>query len=227
MNPKVSIVIPCYNQGQYLDDCLGSLKAQTFKNFEVIIVNDGSTDKETLEVFDSLVASTLSGETKKWLTLSMCNKKNGGLSSARNFGIKKAKGDWIIPLDADDMLAPTYLEATLKLANQEKLDFVATWIKHFGLKDSVYKTRLFPRLERFNNFLPCCALFRKEIFQKELYDENFKEGFEDWELWIRVVDKFQGNILPAPLFLYRKKENSMLTGARQKYLKIIWQMWKK
>ncbi len=223
INPKVSIVIPCYNQGQYLNDCLGSLKNQTFQDFEVIIVNDGSTEKITLDILDKI---PLNPPSKKG-AVKVLHKKNGGLSSTRNHGIKHAKGDWIVPLDADDMLAPTYLEKTLKLVENKNLDFVATWIKHFGLTDSIYKTRLFPALERFNNFLPYCALFKKEIFDQEKYDENFKEGFEDWDLWIHIVKKFNGKIIPEPLFLYRKKETSMLSDARKKYFKIIWQMWRK
>ena len=95
MNNKISIIVPCYNQAQYLDECLQSVLEQTYENWECIIVNDGSPD-------DTEVVA------KKWLEkdnrFQYLYKKNGGLSSARNAGIKQAKGVYIQLLDSDDLL---------------------------------------------------------------------------------------------------------------------------
>ena len=103
--PLISVIVPCYNQAQYLDECLQSVLEQTYQNWECIIVNDGSPDN-TEEVV------------KKWTEkdprFKYLKKENGGLSSARNAGIKAAEGEWILPLDADDKIGDRYLELAEK-----------------------------------------------------------------------------------------------------------------
>ena len=101
----ISVIVPCYNQAQYLDECLQSVLDQTYTDWECIIVNDGSPD-HTEEI------------AKKWVEkdarFRYLFKENGGLSSARNAGIEIAKGEWILPLDADDKIGNQYLEQFLK-----------------------------------------------------------------------------------------------------------------
>ena len=105
MNPLISVIVPCYNQAQYLDECLQPVLDQTYTDWECIIVNDGSPD-HTEEV------------AKKWLKkdprFKYIHKENGGLSSARNAGITQAKGEWVLPLDADDKIGNLYLELAEK-----------------------------------------------------------------------------------------------------------------
>ena len=223
--PQISIIIPCYNQGEYLFECIDSLQKQTFQDFEIIIVNDGSSDPSTLNFLKEIKQnSPLKNK------LNILNQENKGLPGARNTGIKKSAGTWILPLDADDKLAPNFLESTLQEAKTQNLDFVATHIQHFGLKNSIYKTHLWKNAQYLNNFLPYCALFSKEIFENEKYDPQFNQGFEDWELWNRILKspkKFKGSILPEPLFFYRKKKNSMLQDVHKNYIKRLIQLWKK
>ena len=90
--PLISVVIPCYNDGKYLPETIERLKQQTFTDYEIIIVNDGSTDKQTLEVLDALSTTGIV----------VLHKENGRMSSARNHGVRHAKGEYIAALDADD-----------------------------------------------------------------------------------------------------------------------------
>jgi len=100
--PLISVVIPCYNDGRYLPETLERLSKQTYSNFEIIIVNDGSTDAETLKILDQL-ASQGDG-------IQVLHKKNGRMSSARNHGAAAAKGEILVALDADDYFDPQFFK---------------------------------------------------------------------------------------------------------------------
>jgi len=106
--PVVSVVVPCYNQGQFLQETLASLEAQTFRDFEIIVVDDGSTFPETIRTIDNL-------DSRRMLIV---RTKNQGLAEARNAGIRQAKGRYILPLDADDKIAPTYLEKAVRILDE-------------------------------------------------------------------------------------------------------------
>lgn len=98
---KISVIVPVYKVEKYIGECINSILAQTFKNFELILVDDGSPDKSG-EICDSYA--------KKDNRIKVFHKKNGGVSSARNFGIDKAVGEWLCFIDSDDTILPTYLE---------------------------------------------------------------------------------------------------------------------
>ena len=123
--PLISVIVPCYNQAQYLDECLQSVLDQTYTDWECIIVNDGSPD-HTEEI------------AKKWVEKDTrfiyLSKENGGLSSARNAGIEIAKGEWILPLDADDKIGNLYLELGEKEFDKDYTivycDAAFFWCKH-------------------------------------------------------------------------------------------------
>jgi glycosyltransferase involved in cell wall biosynthesis len=202
----VTVVVPCYNDGKYLLENLESLKAQTYKNFEVVVVNDGSTDPITLKVLENLHQRFPS------LDLRVYSQNNQGLPATRNRGIREARGEWIVTLDADDMIAPDYLEKTMALAQAKDLDFVVTDIQNFGVQDFVNRANINLYDELFTNRLPACAFFKKSVVLCELYDIDFRAGFEDWELWIRLQSKgYRGDVVHEPLYLYRRKDESMLT----------------
>lgn len=107
--PAVSVIIPCYNQGAFIKEAVDSVLAQTFQDFEIIIVNDGSSDAKTNEFLSNFTAP-------KTTVLSLA--ENQGPSVARNVAIKAAKGKYILPLDADDKIAPTYLEKAFNVLEQ-------------------------------------------------------------------------------------------------------------
>jgi len=109
-NPFISVVIPCYNDGAWLPETISKLKEQTYKNFEIIVVNDGSTDAATIEVLNSLSTEGIV----------VLHKENGRMSSARNHGVKQAKGSIIAALDADDYFDPNFLKSNQNFRQQRK-----------------------------------------------------------------------------------------------------------
>ena len=157
--PVVSIIVPCFNQGKYILETLESVSKQTFTNFECIVVNDGSTD-------DSLVKmkSFCEDDTR----FHYIDKFNEGVSVARNTAIRQSQGKYILPLDADDMIAETYLEKTVAYIEEHpEVKVVCTNTRLFGAKNTDYDlpeysyNRIICR-----NVLVCTALYRRKDFDK-------------------------------------------------------------
>ena len=178
MTKKVSIIVPCYNQAHYLKDALGSVLCQTFTNWECIIVNDGSPDNT------KTIASQWCAKDDRFVYL---EKQNGGLSSARNAGIQIAKGEFILPLDADDLIHQDYLENLVPVLNQnKKLAIVSCYSNFFinNIDNVTYKLR--PKGDNYKwllyvNQLVATSLYRKSCCETVGgYDENMTKGFEDW-----------------------------------------------
>lgn len=218
-SPVVSVVIPCYNQGKYLQDAISSIMNQTFQNFEVIVVNDGSND-DTLQAVQQIKLKY-----PKYI-IRLINQQNSGLPTARNSGIIEAKGRYILPLDADDMIAPTMLERCLKLLDEnQSISIAYTDRKDFGDSDSIIQAANynFPLL-RYKNQLSYCALYRKEVWQNVRgYRSHMKLGCEDWDFWIAAGLKgYFGKRIPQPLFWYRRREDSMYQNNTSKNLNYIY-----
>lgn len=197
---QISVIIPCYNQRNYISECLDSVLAQTYTDYEVIIVNDGSTD-------DSV--SVISPYLQKHKNIKLINQKNQGVVAARNNAIRQAQGQYIYPLDADDKIEKTMFEKSIKAIEQGKGDIITTRVYMFGQKEG-YK--YLPKPSRTNmscfNCLVNAALFRKSDFDKTTgYDEKFNLGIEDYDLWLNMV--FCHNLkiyrIPEVLFFYRIK----------------------
>ena len=204
MNPLISVIVPCYNQAQYLDECLQSVLDQTYQNWECIIVNDGSPD-HTEEV------------AKKWLEkdprFRYIDKENGGLSSARNIAIREAKGDWILPLDADDRIGNLYLELASLEFNKD-YSIIYSEAEFFEGKKGRWNLCEFSVNEMAKqNCIFCSAFFRKSSWEKVRgYDINLIYGLEDWEFWISIIRKVSTNVykIPEICFYYRVKNVSMI-----------------
>jgi glycosyltransferase involved in cell wall biosynthesis len=201
--PLVSIIVPSYNQAQYLDECLQSVLNQSYSNWECIIVNDGSPDDtEQIAV--------------KWATkdkrFKYYNKVNEGVSSARNFGIANSIGEFILPLDADDKISTDYIDLSIA-AFQENFSLKVVYCKadKFGeevgswILDSFSLHNLSIR-----NMIFCSALFRKEDWELVGgYDVNMIYGIEDWEFWIAILKNGgQVKCLDCIGFYYRVKKVS-------------------
>lgn len=207
MKELVSVILPCYNQGIYLSEALESLIHQTYINWEAIVVNDGSQD------CTEEVALTYTRKDKRFQYICQENK---GLSAARNFGISKAKGKYILPLDSDDYLAPNYIKACVEILDKfPKYTLVYTQTHLCGIKDEIWNLPVYVDYKSFllGNRIVCTALYRKEDCLKVGgYDEQMRVGLEDWEFYIRLLAKdkevFQ---ISEPLFFYRIKEVSMIT----------------
>lgn len=198
----ISVIMPCYNQAQYLPDALQSVLSQTYEHWECMIVDDGSTD-ETEQV------------AREWLLrdprFRYHKLTNSGVSAARNFGISKAKGEFILPLDGDDKIHSEYLERAVAVFNADpQVRLVYCKLEYFGLKSDWvlppynYKDLLI------ENMIFCTALMRKDdIVAMGGYDEEMTHGFEDWEFYINFLNSdAKVHCIDKVLFYYRLKEHS-------------------
>jgi glycosyltransferase involved in cell wall biosynthesis len=200
--PLISVVIPCYNDGVYLKETLNHLQKQTEQNFEVIIVNDGSDDPVTIEVLREI----------EQLNVIVLHKRNGRMSSARNYGVDRAKGKYIAALDADDYFHPSFFAKAIRvLEKDENVAVVTSYIQLFGEIKKVSR----PRGGDENNFLfsnqcPACAMVRTNCWRAVGgYDENMVYGYEDWEFYIRITQQgWKVHVIPEILFFYRQTKKS-------------------
>lgn len=203
--PLVSIIVPCYNQAQYLPDALKSVLAQTYPHWECIVVNDGSSDN-TIQVALRFA--------KKDSRIHLVNvPENCGLAASRNKGIKNCSGEFILPLDADDMIIESYLETTIPhLVNNKNLRLVFTDTKCFGKQDVILRFRHFNLSELCNeNQLNCTALYRRQDYERtQGYRSNMVYGYEDWDFWLQLLtSEKQIHHIQVPMLLVRVKDNAM------------------
>lgn len=207
--PRISIIVPCYKQAHYLDTSLKSVLNQSLSNWECIIVNDGSPDNT------EAVARKWCEKDNRFRYL---KKENGGLSSARNAGIRNSYGTFILPLDADDILHEKYLERLVPaLLSNEELAIVTPYSIFFeGSIDNVVN-ELRPNGDTYAcllyvNQLVATSLYRKQCWEEVGgYDETMKKGFEDWEFWLAVTKRgWKYKVVEESLFYYRKAKKSML-----------------
>lgn len=192
--PLVSVIIPYFNRADTIDDTLKSLVAQTFLNFETIIVDDYSSDPVSIEKL----------KTFKNIRI-IRHKINKGVATARNTGIKQAKGKYIICLDSDDMLDPTFIEkATLALELNPDVALITTHQDMFGVVNEIFEKHPYDPLRLMqDNMVITAAEFRKEAW---VVSGGYKPklGYEDWDFWLTLSEHgFWGKLIPEPLFKYR------------------------
>ena len=204
-NPLVSIIVPCYNQAQYLDEALQSVLDQTYVNWECIIVNDGSPDN-TEEI-----ANLWTAKDSRFIYI---YQENGGLSSSRNAGIEIAEGEFILPLDADDKISPKYIAMAIQAFQLDSsLKIVYCKAEKFGNEEGLWQLPPFSIYDICHfNMIFCSAVFKKDDWEiVGGYDINMIYGLEDWEFWIAILKK-GGNVicLDEVGFYYRIRENSMV-----------------
>jgi len=203
MNNLVSLIVPCYNQSQFLPETLQCVLDQTYQNWECIVVNDGSPDN-TEEVALSWV--------KRDSRFRYLLKQNGGVSEARNWGIKQSSGKYILPLDADDVIEKTYLEKSVQVLDQnETIGIVYCRAAYFGDKKGSWEIPEHSlKRSLFFNTIFCTALFRRSDFDKtEGYKTNMIHGYEDWDFWLYLIEQGVSVYkIPEKLFFYRIKANS-------------------
>ena len=212
-NQLVSVILPCYNSGKYIEKAIKSLTKQTYQNIEIIVIDDGSDDNITAELLDKL-----SG-------IKLFRQENKGLSSARNLGIDKANGSLILPLDADDSLSPTAIEKMVSaFLSADGNCFVFPSLRLEGeITGSLYKNfNFFEQL--FFNQLPYCLLFPKEVAQLiGYYDERMKDGYEDWEFNIRLgKNGYRGIAVHDAILHYRVSSSGMLLAKSTKLHGFLW-----
>lgn len=196
--PLVSVIVPCYNYGQFLTECLNSLLTQSLKNWECILVDNGSTDNT------NKVCREFAATDKRFVILET---ENNGPSAARNCGIRIAKGKYIQFLDADDLLqCDKFLHQVEYLEKNPATDLVYSDVRYFndGIPDVMYYSMkdndkewmpkvsgkgnvLIRALVKYNIMSIHAPLFRCSLISKVgMFDETLK-GYEDWDLWLRIA----------------------------------------
>ena len=210
----VSVIIPCFNQGAYIQDAIDSVKAQTYTDWEVIIINDGSDDLETINVLNRLEHEGFT----------VINIKNSGVSAARNSGINIAKGEYLLPLDADDKIASEYLAEAVKILMQKpEVKLVYSDCEFFGTQTGMLIVSAFSTKGMlFSNLIFNAAVIRKSEFDKtDGYDCDFILGWEDWEFWLRYIkNEEEVEKIPLTYFYYRIKNVSRNSSIKDERLKI-------
>lgn len=207
----ISVIIPVFNSGSFLYDSVDSVMNSIGGSFEIILVDDGSTDFSTIEAINSF-------SDQGFLIL---RKENGGPASARNLGAKHAKGDFLFFLDSDNLVQSKYFEQALQVVDKNpKLGVVYSNPNFLGSSD--YKTsRFYPKAFNFDallagNYIDMCSLVRRQAFDEVGgFDESkCLIGWEDWELWIRIANQGWGfYYIDQVLFDYRVLEGSLIGSA--------------
>ena len=210
---KVSIIVPCYKQAVYLPETLDSVLLQTYSNWECIIVNDGSPDNT-----DEVVQRYANQDTR----FKYVKQQNRGLATARNIGIKRSQGEYILPLDADDLIGPTYLEKAVshfELFPETKLVYCKAEL--FGAQKMYWDLHTYD-YDSFiwENCIFCSAVYRRRDYDQTLgYNANMVHGNEDWDFWLSLLRKEDIVYrIDEILFFYRVKESSMRTELGKHYL---------
>jgi glycosyltransferase involved in cell wall biosynthesis/GT2 family glycosyltransferase len=204
----VSIIVPCFNYGRFVSEAVSSALRQTISSLEVIVVDDGSSDPETIRVLDTL--KTLS-------RVRVIRQLNAGLPSARNAGIALAHGEYICCLDADDTLEPSYIELCIAALELDRsVGFAYSWVQLFGDETGVWRTREFDIREAlYDNHTAASAVFRRDDWLAVGgYRPDMRSGYEDWEFWLRVAALGRrGRLIRSPLFNHRRHGRTMTHDA--------------
>jgi glycosyltransferase involved in cell wall biosynthesis len=213
--PAISIVVPCYNGARFIDQLMATLAAQTCRDFETIIVDDGSNE-ETRAKLDSLDPSLVR----------VIHQANQGPGAARNTGLEAARAEIVLALDCDDQLEPSYLAETVPVLQAAPADvgFLLTYERMSGLRQGVEKHyfKFFDQL--FTNRVPSCLMMRKEAWRKAGgYDAAMREGYEDWEFTISLAAAgYRCVVVPKPLFIYRVSNEGLLLRVSSKLHAQLW-----
>ena len=215
-DPLLSVIVPFYNQGDCLDALSRSLASQTFRRFEVILVDDGSCEISAREKLAAIEQEQRSG----WLIL---HQKNCGVIEARNQAIARARGKYIFPLDSDDTIAPTFLEKSLLLL--ESLPdhyFVYSWSKVVGPDPCIWKTEKSDPVNLLHENCLGVAVFPRQAWvEVGGYNSIMKEGYEDWEFYVNLIRHgYVGRVIPEALYHYRVQEGSRNHQAEDSFIEL-------
>ncbi|WP_172825495.1 glycosyltransferase [Geobacter sp. DSM 9736] len=217
--PTISVIIPCYNYGRYLGDAVSSVLNQTYQNFEIIIVNDGSPD-DTKEVAEKLIADNPGHR------ITLLNQENSGQPAiSRNNGIRVAKGEYILCLDADDIIAPTMLEEYLNLLKEHpEISIAYADYETFGATESNIC-----HLQEYNlndllttNHMIYCALYPRKVWEEVGGYKTNVRGYEDWDFWIACGEKgYYAKRIAKPLLSYRIHSGGLYNNALDRHQELM------
>lgn len=218
----VQAVITSFNQRDMIEEAVRSLWLQTTPPSKIIIVDDGSTDPVSLEVLEKLAIFTESP-----VPVTVVYQSNGGVSSARNTGIRETQTPFVLVLDGDDQLEPTYIEQVSTLLRKNaSMVAASSWIHTFGVLEAIVRptggglTAFLPR-----NACPATHILRREAWARcGGYDETMRTGFEDWEFFLHILETGSNasiGIVEQPLLNYRTAPASANVQSMTKRLKLM------
>ena len=204
MSELISVVVPVYNGAKYLAKTVESILAQDYKEFELLLINDGSSDSSK-ELIEALA--------EKNTKITAFTKENGGVANARNFGIEHAKGDYIAFCDQDDLWLPTKLSKQLALFSNLNVGLVYTGaIADYALYgkqskpsfEQKYRGQVFDKLIQLNMFTCCTAMVRKSVLEEVggFDDDLALMGVDDWHLWLKLALVCDFDFVPEHLAVH-------------------------
>jgi glycosyltransferase involved in cell wall biosynthesis len=199
---SVSVVIPCYDLGEFLTEAVDSVLAQTRPADELIVVDDGSTDPLTLDVLNDLRGRGV----RAYRT------ENRGAPSARNYGIERSRGEFVLCLDADDVLMPRFLEATVPaLEHAPEAGIAATQVEFFGKADGTWRPPpVCVTTMLWRNCLPSASLFRRRCWEEAGGYTPDLEACQDWSLWLSFIERgWKWVVVDEALYRYRRRDGSI------------------
>jgi glycosyltransferase involved in cell wall biosynthesis len=216
--PLVSVIIPCYNCAQYLSETLDSIYAQTYANWECVIVDDGSIDNS------GQIAKEYVQKDRRYKYIYQSNK---GVSTARNNAIANSSGKYILPLDADDKISAKYAEEAVDVL-EKNMDIKLVYCKaeFFGKAKGELDIQPFSIRDFLTeNTIFCSSFFRRDDYNTTKgYSEEMTEGYEDWDFWLSLIgDSGKVFLIPRVHFYYRIRENSrnsVIDDSKQKKLRL-------
>ncbi|HEV8240560.1 MAG TPA: glycosyltransferase [Thermoanaerobaculia bacterium] len=205
--PRVSVVVPCFDQGEMMLEAVASVERAVGEPYELLVVNDGSREPRTLEVLAAL----------RGAGYRVLDQDNRGLAAARNRGIEEARAPCVLPLDADNRLRPGFVGAALRVLDEQPRAGVVYGDRvEFGLRNGHVDVPAFelPRLLN-GNYIDACALVRKQAWRDGGgFDGAMpRPGWEDWDLWLGTAARGWSFVhLPVEAFDYRVRPESMITA---------------
>lgn len=202
---KISVIMPCYNDGIYIMEAIDSVKAQTYRNWELIIIDDGSDDEETINIISQI-------QDPRITILHTDHLRPAG---ARNFGIRHAKGTYILPLDSDDKIEQTYMARAIQILEEnQNIGVVYCKARLFGEKSGLWELPEYSfRTMLLDNIVFVTALFYKSDWEKAGgFSTTMAAGMEDYDFWLSIMELGKEIYqIPEVLFYYRIKPVSRTT----------------
>lgn len=209
--PLVSIVVPYFRLDEHVEETLDSALAQTYRNIEVVVINDGSLRERDAFLYDL----------ERRDRLSVVTQVNSGLGAARNFGIVNSRGRYVLPLDADDVILPTFVERCVDVLERDPgLAYVTTWVEFMEPDGSrvvdedggyVPFGNWSELIQRNNVGGVCTTLLRRRLFELGFRYSHDITSYEDWLLYLELREAgHEGHVIPERLFRYRVRDDSMM-----------------
>jgi glycosyltransferase involved in cell wall biosynthesis len=203
---KISIVIPCFNHGEFLPEAVASVANLGREEIEIIVVNDGSTDERTREIMGEVVARGIK----------VIHQGNKGLAAARNAAVTASQGEYVFPLDADDRLRSGWIDSAIAILDSDRqVGVVYGDAQCFGTRTDHWRAGPFDAGKLLNlNFIHASALYRRSVWEQNSgYDGTMPvQGLEDWDFWLGTLEHgWRFSYVPEVFFEYRRTEQSMIT----------------